>query len=430
MWDGSRIVSRSGIHYAIVEVTKHVYGGGIPSEIGLRAPISIEGVTFSSPSPESFTATILLGVLFINVMFADGTQRNLSAIIFLPPIKDGMPQGCALLVTHGDQQAGFVVVFTPSSEPLDNPALRYETLGKIFQCRIYVIVRANSVSTTNTPLAQSSCTVIAESYLTVHVFDEPCEPIQNALVVINGTYICLDSRLNQSGRTDSNGDATFAVAPHPAAYNVTVILPENYQNRAIVVTNVGTPNPTFHTTIRVGLHQLRASIILLGETCRFVNETAIPTLLFHFECTLEVEYNANDGSHPQVSILWTDGGWGGSFNSTTSQWIQYRSPQGIECLNVTVTVFAPGYESGSDTLGMIDMVVPDPSGGYVHNCPWDRSTTTATTVVPSGPVPGFPVESIIMGLALGVVLILFRAKSCTRKKEDLFRSSGESVRLD
>ena len=150
MWDGSRIVSRSGIHYAIVEVTELVYGGGIPSEIGLKAPISISGVTFSSPSQESFTATILLGVLFINIIFADGTQRNLSAIIFLPPIKDGTPQGCALLVTHEDQQAGFAVVFTPSSEPLDNPALRYETLGKLFQCRIYLIVRANAAATTTT----------------------------------------------------------------------------------------------------------------------------------------------------------------------------------------------------------------------------------------------------------------------------------------
>jgi hypothetical protein len=142
MWDGSRIVSRSGIHYATVEITKLVYGGGVPSEIGLKTPISIDGVTFSSPSPESFnTVTLLLGVFYVTVTFADGTQRTLSAIIILPPIKNGTPQGCALLVTHEDQQAGFVVVFTPSAEPLDNPALRYETLGKVFQCRIYVIVR-------------------------------------------------------------------------------------------------------------------------------------------------------------------------------------------------------------------------------------------------------------------------------------------------
>jgi hypothetical protein len=52
MWDGSSIVSRSGIHYATVEVTKLVYGGGVPSEIGLKAPVSIDGVNFSSPIPE------------------------------------------------------------------------------------------------------------------------------------------------------------------------------------------------------------------------------------------------------------------------------------------------------------------------------------------------------------------------------------------
>jgi len=152
MWDGSRIVSRSGIHYVTVEVTKLVYGGGIPSEIGLKAPISIDGVTFSSPRPESFAnITITLGVLYVNITFANGIHRNRSAIIFLPPIKDGTPQGCALLVTHQDQQAGFVVVFTPSTEPLENPALGYTYLGKVFQGRIYLIARAKMASTTVVP---------------------------------------------------------------------------------------------------------------------------------------------------------------------------------------------------------------------------------------------------------------------------------------
>jgi len=152
MWDGSRIASRSGIHYAIVEITKLVYGGGIPGAIGLVTPLSLDGVTFSSPSSESFSnVTLLLGVLYITVTFADGTQRLLSAIVFLPPIKDGTPQGCALLVTHQDQQAGFVVVFTPSTEPLDNPALGYTYLGKVFQARIYLIARANMTSTTVVP---------------------------------------------------------------------------------------------------------------------------------------------------------------------------------------------------------------------------------------------------------------------------------------
>jgi hypothetical protein len=141
MWDGSRIVGRSGIHYVTVEITMLVYGGGVPSIIGLKSPISAGGVTFSSPSPESFTTTITLGVLYITITFADGTQRNLSVIIFPEPYKDNTPRGCTLLVTHGEQQAGFAVVFTPSTEPLDNPALGVYPLGRAFQGRIYAIVR-------------------------------------------------------------------------------------------------------------------------------------------------------------------------------------------------------------------------------------------------------------------------------------------------
>lgn len=129
MWDGSRIVNQSGIRYATVEVTKLVYGGGVPSEIGLKAPISIDGVTFSTASsdlPSSQNMTILLGVLYVTVTFADGTRQKLSAILFPSAYNmDGSPRGCALLVTHEDQQAGFAFVFTPSTEPLDNPALGY-----------------------------------------------------------------------------------------------------------------------------------------------------------------------------------------------------------------------------------------------------------------------------------------------------------------
>jgi hypothetical protein len=244
----------------------------------------------------------------------------------------------------------------------------------------------NSTSTTDTTLAQSSCTVVAESYLTVHVFDDDGKPIQDALVVINGTYICLDSRLNQSGRTDSNGDATFAVTPHPATYDVTVILPESYQNQTIVVTDMGTPDPTFHTTVRVGLHQLRASIIPLGDACCFVNETAQPTLLFHWECDLGAEYSANDGSHPQATFLWTDD-VGGTFDpSPTSQEVHWRSPRGVICFTINVTVSALGYESDSDSLLVQSMDVSDPSGGYIYpnaqNCPMSVKMHTKTTVSP------------------------------------------------
>lgn len=145
MWDGSRIVSRSGIHYATVEVTRLVYGGGVPSEIGLKIPVSIDGVTFTTTNsdlPSFQNMTLLLGVLYITTMFADGTQRKLSTIIFPPAYNvDGSPRGCALLVTHENQQAGFAFVFTPSTEPLDNPALGYSGVAGVFQGRIYLIVR-------------------------------------------------------------------------------------------------------------------------------------------------------------------------------------------------------------------------------------------------------------------------------------------------
>ena len=133
VWDGHRIVSRSGIHYDIVEVTRLVYGGGIPGAIGLKTPISIDGVTFSSPSREAFTATYMAGFLFVTLTFADGSQRNLTAVIFPPPFRDDAPYGCALLVIHQDQQAGVLVLFLPSTEALEYPALGIATGGKAFQ---------------------------------------------------------------------------------------------------------------------------------------------------------------------------------------------------------------------------------------------------------------------------------------------------------
>ena len=89
----------------------------------------------------------------------------------------------------------------------------------------------NSVSTTTT---RSSCTVLGKGGVTVHVVDEKGKPIQNALVMINGTFSCIERALNQSGITDSNGDVMFGLVPD-ANYNITVILSEN---RPIIVTTI------------------------------------------------------------------------------------------------------------------------------------------------------------------------------------------------
>ena len=150
MWDGNKVVSRSGIHYAAADITGLLYGVA-PGPIGLRTPVSLGGVTFSSPTREAFTATYFAGFLFMTLTFADGLQRNLTAVIFPPPFKGDTPYGCALLVARQDQQAGILVLFTPSAEPLEYPALGIVTGDKAYQARIYEIVQANPTSTTVTP---------------------------------------------------------------------------------------------------------------------------------------------------------------------------------------------------------------------------------------------------------------------------------------
>ena len=139
-WDGNKVVSRSGIHYATADITGLLYGVA-PGPIGLNTPISLGGVTFSNPSREAFTATYMAGFLFFTLTFADGSERNLTAVIFPPPFKDDRPCGCASLLIHKDQQAGILVLFPPSAEPLEYPALGIVTGGKVFQARIYAMVR-------------------------------------------------------------------------------------------------------------------------------------------------------------------------------------------------------------------------------------------------------------------------------------------------
>ena len=144
MWDGNKVVSRSGIHYATADITGLLYGVA-PGPIGLKTPVSLGGVTFSSPTREAFTATYFAGFLFMTLTFADGLQRNLTAVIFPPPFKGDTPYGCALLVAHHDQQAGVLVLFLPGIEPIEYPALGIGIGDKMFQGRIYANVRVDSV---------------------------------------------------------------------------------------------------------------------------------------------------------------------------------------------------------------------------------------------------------------------------------------------
>jgi hypothetical protein len=147
-------------------------------------------------------------------------------------------------------------------------------------------------------------------------------------------------------------------------------------------------------------------------SCFFVNETAMPTLDFHWECIEGVGYNASDGSHPQASIQWIDD-VGGTFEpSPASPEVHWSSPQGIICFRINVTVSAPGYESDTQTFLMQDIDIADPSGGYVHptpqNCPMSASVTTTTTSVTTAPIPFLDFPAILIAILLGFFIVARR----------------------
>ncbi len=72
-------------------------------------------------------------------------------------------------------------------------------------------------------------------------------------------------------------------------------------------------------------------------------------------CVTGAEVSASDGKSPTVSYQWSASG--GSFNSTTSQWVEWTAPPGVANFALTVEVSAPGYLSDTDSLGV--QVVPE-----------------------------------------------------------------------
>ena len=112
-------------------------------------------------------------------------------------------------------------------------------------------VNSASSTTTTIPRLESFCTVALYGYLTVRVTDENGKPIQNALVMINGTLTCnhQTGTVDRSGLTDSDGYVWFDA--YPTKYNISVILPETLQGRTILVTQTTFPVGTFQTTLHV-----------------------------------------------------------------------------------------------------------------------------------------------------------------------------------
>jgi hypothetical protein len=77
-------------------------------------------------------------------------------------------------------------------------------------------------------------------------------------------------------------------------------------------------------------------------------------------CVTGASANASDGSNPSVTYQWTDNTAGGSFNSTNTQWVAWTPPRRPGTFTLTVEASAPGYLSGSDSLGVaVTEAVPE-----------------------------------------------------------------------
>jgi hypothetical protein len=139
LWGDDKAVGRSGTHYVAMDVTGLLYGVA-PGAILLKTPVSFAGVAFTSPEPEAFTTIYSAGFFFVTVTFADGSQHNLSEIMFPPPFN--VPGACAELVTHNGVQAGFVLEYSPNVEPLPYPDLGVRMGDNSYQASVHLIVQA------------------------------------------------------------------------------------------------------------------------------------------------------------------------------------------------------------------------------------------------------------------------------------------------
>ena len=127
-------------------------------------------------------------------------------------------------------------------------------------------VNSTSSTTTTIPRLESFCTVALYGYLTVRVTDENGKPIQNALVMINGTLTCnhQTGTVDRSGLTDSDGYVWFDA--YPTKYNISVILPDTVQTRTIFVTQTTFPVGTFMTTMNVACVSSACTVRIQTET--------------------------------------------------------------------------------------------------------------------------------------------------------------------
>ena len=136
----------------------------------------------------------------------------------------------------------------------------------ILGVRVGDSVNSTSSTTTTIPRLESFCTVALYGYLTVRVTDENGKPIQNALVMINGTLTCnhQTGTVDRSGLTNSDGYVSFDA--YPTKYNISIILPDTVQTRTIFVTQTTFPVGTFMTTMNVACISSACTVRIQTET--------------------------------------------------------------------------------------------------------------------------------------------------------------------
>jgi hypothetical protein len=132
-----------------------------------------------------------------------------------------------------------------------------------------------------------------------------------------------------------------------APREVTLNLPEGPHVFEVNAETVGAGENVVWSVQIQGEPKLEVAIL---NTCPTLNpEQGVST------CVTGAEATASDGSSPTVSYWWTASG--GTFNSTTSQWVEWTAPAGVAAFTLSVEASAPGYISGTVSLEV--QVIPE-----------------------------------------------------------------------
>jgi hypothetical protein len=116
-------------------------------------------------------------------------------------------------------------------------------------------------------------------------------------------------------------------------------------------TSVTQTTSVSETTSSETLPQLLVSI---EPSCPTLNESA-----GQFNCILAAQATASDGGSPDISYEWSS--TGGSFNSTSGQWVNWTAPEINEAEDFTVSVVASasGYDQGAASTAIAVQPIPE-----------------------------------------------------------------------